>query len=91
MKAAHRTSASDLDLAIEMDTLAHVSSTHQSSGSHGKSPALEAATTPSNKRDYAVGVVLLLIVVFLWTASNFVTQVRFIGSFCRVLVDTGSV
>ena len=28
-------------------------------------------------RDYAVGVCLLLLVVYLWTASNFVTEVRF--------------
>jgi hypothetical protein len=28
------------------------------------------------RRDYAVGVCLLLLVVFLWTASNFVTEVR---------------
>ena len=39
----------------------------------GKSP------TPRKlaQRDYAVGVCLLLLVVFLWTASNFVTEVRF--------------
>lgn len=29
------------------------------------------------KRDYAIGIGLLLIVVFLWTLSNFVTQVIF--------------
>ena len=29
------------------------------------------------QRDYAVGVCLLLLVVYLWTASNFVTEVRF--------------
>lgn len=28
------------------------------------------------RRDYLVGIGLLLVVVFLWTASNFVTQVR---------------
>jgi solute carrier family 35 protein F5 len=28
------------------------------------------------RRDYAIGICLLLLVVFLWTASNFVTQVR---------------
>ena len=29
-----------------------------------------------NGADYVVGILLLLVVVFLWTASNFVTQVR---------------
>lgn len=28
------------------------------------------------RREYAIGICLLLLVVFLWTASNFVTQVR---------------
>jgi len=28
------------------------------------------------QRDYAIGICLLLLVVFLWTTSNFVTQVR---------------
>ena len=28
------------------------------------------------RRDYAIGICLLLLVVFLWTTSNFVTQVR---------------
>lgn len=32
------------------------------------------------KRDYVVGIGLLLIVVFLWTSSNFITQVRVLGS-----------
>ena len=39
----------------------------------GKSPAPRKLA----QRDYAVGVCLLLLVVFLWTASNFVTEVRF--------------
>lgn len=28
-----------------------------------------------DRREYAVGILLLLVVVFLWTSSNFVTQV----------------
>lgn len=33
-----------------------------------------------NRREYAVGILLLLVVVFLWTSSNFVTQVsKFFG------------
>ena len=28
------------------------------------------------RRDYVVGIGLLLVVVFLWTSSNFITQVR---------------
>jgi solute carrier family 35 protein F5 len=55
-----------LDPPLEMDTLPiHPSST-------GKSPAPNKLA----QRDYAVGICLLLSVVFLWTASNFVTQVQ---------------
>ena len=43
----------------------------------GKSPAPRKRA----QRDYAVGVCLLLLVVFLWTASNFVTEVRFDSDF----------
>lgn len=32
-------------------------------------------TRALKKRDYAIGIVLLLCVVVLWTASNFITQV----------------
>ncbi len=31
------------------------------------------------RRDYAIGICLLLLVVFLWTTSNFVTQVRLLN------------
>jgi solute carrier family 35, member F5 len=31
------------------------------------------------RRNYLVGIGLLLIVVFLWTASNFVTQVSYVA------------
>lgn len=55
-----------LDPALEMESLpAQPSAT-------GKSPISRKLA----RRDYAVGVCLLLVVVFLWTASNFVTEVR---------------
>jgi len=54
------------DPPLEMESLpAQPSAT----GKHPASPKLA-------RRDYAVGVCLLLLVVFLWTASNFVTEVR---------------
>jgi hypothetical protein len=31
---------------------------------------------PRNRKDYLLGIFLLIIVVLLWTSSNFVTQVR---------------
>jgi len=57
-----------LDLPIEMDPLpVQPPATGKSPASH--KPAL-------SRRDYIVGICLLLVVVFLWTTSNFVTQVR---------------
>ena len=57
-----------LDLPIEMDSLSvQPSATGKFPTSH--KPAL-------SRRDYVVGICLLLLVVFLWTTSNFVTQVR---------------
>lgn len=41
----------------------------------GKAPASTTGLT-RDRRDYLVGICILLVVVFLWTASNFVTQVR---------------
>lgn len=41
--------------------------------SRGKS---QSRTRPESRTDYAIGICLLLVVVFLWTTSNFVTQVR---------------
>lgn len=32
-----------------------------------------------NRRDYMIGIALLFVVVFLWTSSNFITQVEFLG------------
>lgn len=40
----------------------------------GKAPATRSLTQRA-RRDYIVGICILLVVVFLWTASNFVTQV----------------
>src|SRR5579863_5966346 len=57
-----------LDSLIEMDSLpAQPSAT-------GKAPAYRKPAL--GRRDYVVGIILLLLVVFLWTTSNFVTQVR---------------
>ena len=47
------------------------------SRSRGKSRS-RALAQMANRRDYAIGIALLLCVVVLWTTSNFVTQVRFV-------------
>ncbi|ETW87333.1 hypothetical protein HETIRDRAFT_469269 [Heterobasidion irregulare TC 32-1] len=55
-----------------MDALPIPSLSLSRSHSRAKSPALH----PLDKRQYALGIGLLLLVVVLWTSANFVTQVR---------------
>jgi hypothetical protein len=63
--ASRLMSEHSLDPPLEMDNLPiHPPSTGKSSASHNLA-----------RSNYAVGICLLLLVVFLWTASNFVTQV----------------
>lgn len=56
-------------------------STHSSSRSRSRSRQKSKDDSGSpmrpvlNRREYAIGILLLLVVVFLWTSSNFVTQV----------------
>jgi len=40
----------------------------------GLDPARARPTTQPLKKDYAIGLLLLFVVVLLWTVSNFVTQ-----------------
>ena len=48
---------------------------HSRSASRVKSTFSTSPHSPTLKRrDYAIGICLLLIVVFLWTSSNFITQ-----------------
>ena len=58
----------DFTVAIEMETL-HERESH----SRG-----EGDKTEHSRRDYFIGVCLLLVVVLLWTLSNFVTQVSMV-------------
>lgn len=54
------------------------SPTRNTSSVRSKSIARTSFGTNSSllgKKDYAIGISLLLVVVFLWTTSNFVTQV----------------
>ena len=51
---------------IEMDTL----------GTQVNLQIRDKATQHLNRKNYFIGIGLLLIVVLLWTLSNFVTQVR---------------
>lgn len=56
---------------VEMDTL---TPTHD--GGPIRIGAVQANSVARlDKKNYALGIVLLLLVVFLWTSSNFVTQV----------------
>jgi len=67
--------------SIEMDALPQAP-THGRSISRGRRSVLvpDKIIIPReppelNKKDYAIGIVLLLSVVVLWTSSNFITQV----------------
>ncbi|KAJ3719791.1 hypothetical protein C8R42DRAFT_671817 [Lentinula raphanica] len=55
--------------------------------------ALSASSSRANpihhsKKDYAIGISLLLVVVFLWTLSNFVTQDLFQGGYEKAFLVT---
>lgn len=66
---------------LEMDTISPLNSPVRystrlaDSMSRSRSRAKSPMRPVLNRREYAVGIVLLLVVVFLWTSSNFVTQV----------------
>ncbi|KXN89920.1 hypothetical protein AN958_04924 [Leucoagaricus sp. SymC.cos] len=53
-----------------------------------KSPAGAAGKSPLNKKDYAIGLILLLAVVLLWTTSNFVTQNLFVNGYEKPFLVT---
>lgn len=58
---------------VEMDTL---TPTHERGPIRvGVLQANSVARARLDKKNYTLGIVLLLVVVFLWTSSNFVTQV----------------
>ncbi|KAF9452664.1 hypothetical protein P691DRAFT_803782 [Macrolepiota fuliginosa MF-IS2] len=61
---------------------------HESAGARtrSKSPAIDKG--PLNKKDYAIGIVLLLVVVLLWTTSNFVTQNLFVNGYEKPFLVT---
>jgi hypothetical protein len=44
--------------------------------------------SPTSRNDYTVGICLLLLVVFLWTGSNFVTQDLFVGGYGKPFLIT---
>ncbi|KAI0304928.1 hypothetical protein BC826DRAFT_978991 [Russula brevipes] len=64
--------------SLEMDALP----VHRSAA--GKSPESHKLA----RRDYAVGICLLLLVVLLWTTSNFVTQDLFVGGYGKPFLIT---
>ena len=69
---------------VELDTFSRASMNDLSySQSRVKSIPAKDQPRKLKKRDYAIGIGLLLVVVFLWTSSNFVTQVKF---FCFLFV-----
>ncbi|KDQ63625.1 hypothetical protein JAAARDRAFT_53817 [Jaapia argillacea MUCL 33604] len=59
------------DATFEMDTFNSPMPEPEQARLKGKAVSTEVVL---NKRDYAIGICLLLVVVFLWTSSNFVTQ-----------------
>ncbi|KAH9064266.1 hypothetical protein EDB87DRAFT_1600084 [Lactarius vividus] len=70
----------DRDPPLEMDSLPATSS-----------PATKG-TSPASRQlawsDYTVGICLLLLVVFLWTGSSFVTQDLFVGGYGKPFLIT---
>jgi hypothetical protein len=58
--------------ALEMDTLTTAPARPASTLSEKPLSRMSLA-----RKDYLIGIALLLVVVILWTSSNFVTQVRF--------------
>lgn len=62
---------------LEMDTLGSTVHPRRSVSRGPSASPGRALSRLKAKRDYAVGIGLLLVVVILWTASNFVTQVSF--------------
>ncbi|CAK5280569.1 unnamed protein product [Mycena citricolor] len=69
----------------EMDTFAPPTEPRRSR-SRGKSPA--RAMRLQSTRDYAIGIGLLLCVVFLWTFSNFLTQYMYQGGYEKPFLVT---
>ncbi|KAF9270331.1 hypothetical protein L218DRAFT_27836 [Marasmius fiardii PR-910] len=59
--------------------------------SRSKSTILSnSSPSPGRQRyiDYVIGIVLLLIVVFLWTSSSFITQALFEGGYEKAFLVT---
>ncbi|KAJ7783910.1 vacuolar membrane protein [Mycena maculata] len=76
---------------LEMDTLGSTVAPRRSvSRAHSRSPGRTGANKSRIKatRDYAVGIGLLLVVVVLWTSSNFVTQGMYQGGFEKPFLVT---
>lgn len=65
MLGSNRTTSAPVD-SIEMDTL----------DTQNNLQVRDKATQHLDRKNYFIGIGLLLIVVLLWTLSNFVTQVR---------------
>lgn len=53
-----------------------------------KSPTSPTGKGPLNKKDYAIGLLLLLAVVLLWTTSNFITQNLFVNGYEKPFLVT---
>ena len=67
--------------APDTSSVHHLNYQEMDSFGHGSAnPLRNAAKTirvlVNDRREYLVGIALLLIVVFLWALSNFITQVR---------------
>jgi len=66
---------------LDISLVRHLTCQEMDSFGYGSANPLRNAaktirTLVNDRREYLVGIALLLIVVFLWALSNFVTQVR---------------
>ncbi|KAF9240884.1 hypothetical protein BU15DRAFT_87457 [Melanogaster broomeanus] len=55
---------------------------------HHDEPTSQLQQRETKKSEYAIGICILLVVVFLWTSSNFVTQYMFTGGYQKPFLMT---
>ncbi|KAF8167994.1 hypothetical protein B0H34DRAFT_792654 [Crassisporium funariophilum] len=77
----------NLGESIQMDAMTHTQDSTEDL-SHQSSSFRQPQNQLLHKSDYAVGIGLLLLVVFLWTASNFVTQDLYEGGYNKPFLVT---
>ena len=81
LRSSHLPLPATLDGVLDVSLVHHLNCQVMDSFGYGPANSLRNAaktirTLVKERREYLVGIALLLIVVFLWALSNFVTQVR---------------